>query len=592
MISNNSRTRIVSSGNLEKDRDDITSHLNLKKIAIAHQAFKRPSSAGLVKQKRNESMDKGDPDTTILDIVTNKAKDKGNADTKIVSKFPEEFKRKVHTRRISCPKTPIVPSTLLRNNDDNKAQGRCYTPIPVSKLQTIRRPPGESPRDDIKVEFRSPIKTPQNATKLGFNQFINTNKDASSIVKPKETIVVNLTKESSPIAKNRDGSANILAKDSSPIPKPREINITSPISKQKEIFSTDNRCKGNIEEYAIGKQIGQGAYASVKFATHTPTSRKVALKIYEKIKLLDLSRKKNVLKEIEILEMLDHPNIVKFYEIVETSRQLHIVMEYVAGCSLHGYLKRKPNRRLEENEAKKITTQIVSAIEYCHSKNVSHRDLKLENLLLDDKGEIKIIDFGFSTVQDKKSRIFCGTPSYMAPEIVTRKEYSGPPVDIWAIGVLLYVFLTGTFPFKGSNDHELYRKIRQSSYSLPQYLSRTSSSLIARILKSDPNSRPTAQEILSDPWLQDIEPTPAPKEDPATQAIVYACSINGDALDFGLIRSIKKLGFNDSELLHELQDENSKISKLYRKLKSNKDLSSDGHWDSHNKNFLSAGNRL
>jgi len=259
--------------------------------------------------------------------------------------------------------------------------------------------------------------------------------------------------------------------------------------------------RGKIEDYKVDKQIGQGAYAVVRHATHIATNKKVAFKTYEKIKLLDPNRKKNVMREIDILGMLDHKNIVKLYETIDTARQLHIVMEYVSGCSLHGYLKRKPNRRLEENDAKRIVKQILCAMEYCHSKNVTHRDLKLENLLLDEKNDVKIIDFGFATCfsSEKKVKIFCGTPSYMAPEIVARKEYAGPPVDVWAIGVLIFVLLCGHYPFKGNGDKELYRKIQQGYFMIPQHVSLSAKSLISRILKVDPTKRPKMCEILQDP---------------------------------------------------------------------------------------------
>eukprot|EP00358_Blepharisma_japonicum_P001562 CAMPEP_0202954070 /NCGR_PEP_ID=MMETSP1395-20130829/50334_1 /ASSEMBLY_ACC=CAM_ASM_000871 /TAXON_ID=5961 /ORGANISM="Blepharisma japonicum, Strain Stock R1072" /LENGTH=371 /DNA_ID=CAMNT_0049669345 /DNA_START=121 /DNA_END=1236 /DNA_ORIENTATION=- len=274
--------------------------------------------------------------------------------------------------------------------------------------------------------------------------------------------------------------------------KENTLTISSP---------TEQKHNGKIEDYKIDKQIGQGAYAIVKYAVHTSTNRKVAFKTYEKIKLLDSNRKRNVMREIDILAMLDHPNIVKLYETIDTTRQLHIVMEYVSGCSLHGYLKRKPNRRLEENEAKRIIKQILCAMEYCHGKNVAHRDIKLENLLLDEKNDVKIIDFGFATCFpiDKKVKIFCGTPSYMAPEIVARKEYAGPPVDVWAIGILTFVLLCGHYPFKGNGDKDLYRKIQLGQFIVPQHVSSTAKSLITRILKVDAAKRPKVSEILQDP---------------------------------------------------------------------------------------------
>ena len=144
-------------------------------------------------------------------------------------------------------------------------------------------------------------------------------------------------------------------------------------------------------------------------------------------------------------------------------------MEYVGGGSLHGYLKAQSNRRLEEKEAKRIFKQIVEGIRYCHNRCITHRDIKLENLLLDEHCNIKIIDFGFSTCipNERKIKIFCGTPSYMGPEIVNKTEYCGPPADMWALGVLLFTMLSGCFPYRGATDKELYDKISRADFKLP-----------------------------------------------------------------------------------------------------------------------------
>lgn len=163
---------------------------------------------------------------------------------------------------------------------------------------------------------------------------------------------------------------------------------------------------------------------------------------------------------------MNHPNIVKIFEAFETENHVYLVMEYVGGGSLHSYLKEKPHRRLEEEDAKFIFKQILTALHYCHRKSIAHRDIKLENILLDENKQVKLIDFGFSTCipNDKKIKMFCGTPSYMAPEIVAKEEYAGPPADMWASGVLLYALMNGCFPFRGSTDKELYRRIQRGTF--------------------------------------------------------------------------------------------------------------------------------
>lgn len=136
----------------------------------------------------------------------------------------------------------------------------------------------------------------------------------------------------------------------------------------------------------------------MRLAKHKLTNQNKAVKIYERSKLVDPVRKQSLLKEISILKKLDHPNIVKFYESFETSRHVYLVTEYVSGPSLLQYLKSKPSRTLEEDEAKRIWKQVVEAVSYLHSKNITHRDIKLENVLLSkDLQTVKLIDFGFST---------------------------------------------------------------------------------------------------------------------------------------------------------------------------------------------------
>jgi len=179
-------------------------------------------------------------------------------------------------------------------------------------------------------------------------------------------------------------------------------------------------------------------------------------------------------------------------------------MEYVGGTSLLGYLKSKTNRQLDENEAKSIFRQVLSGISYLHGKNIYHRDIKLENLILDENGCVKIIDFGFATFSQKTKFLsfFCGTPSYMPPEIVQKKDYLGPSADMWSCGILLYTILCGSFPFRAMNEKELYAKIVKGVYVLPEHLSLDSKALISKMLVVNPSNRLTVDEVLSDPWMQ------------------------------------------------------------------------------------------
>mmetsp|Transcript_34475 Transcript_34475/g.46461 ORF Transcript_34475/g.46461 Transcript_34475/m.46461 type:complete len:161 (+) Transcript_34475:1748-2230(+) len=160
---------------------------------------------------------------------------------------------------------------------------------------------------------------------------------------------------------------------------------------------------------------------------------------------MDIQRKKQAIREIRILSRLNHQNVVRLFEAIDTPKYVYLVMEYVQGESLHAHLKAQPNRRFPEEKAKHIIKQLIGILSYLHSRNVTHRDIKLENIIIDKRGIIKLIDFGFCccTSNDVKLKIFCGTPSYMCPEIVMKKDYSGPPTDIWATGILLFAMLCG-----------------------------------------------------------------------------------------------------------------------------------------------------
>merc|ERR1719171_1760711 len=200
---------------------------------------------------------------------------------------------------------------------------------------------------------------------------------------------------------------------------------------------------------------------------------------------------------------MGHPNVVAFHDALDTSKQIYIIMEFVGGGSLHHFLKKRTARRVEETKAKRLFYQVCQGIKYCHDRHIVHRDVKLENLLLDENGTVKIIDFGFSTIvpPGKKLKIFCGTPSYMAPEIVARKEYSGFCADIWATGVLLYALLCGSFPFRGQNDRDLYRKIVRGVFHVPEVVTDGARNVLSRVLTPDMSRRPTIDDVLGDQWF-------------------------------------------------------------------------------------------
>jgi len=272
---------------------------------------------------------------------------------------------------------------------------------------------------------------------------------------------------------------------------------------KENLFTSSREVYGAIDCYQIGREIGRGAYAVVKECTRKQGPITYALKIYNKDKLVLPQRKRNVNREIQILKKLDHPNVVHLYETICTPSNLYLVLEHIKGGSLYSYIRANENKRLSEVEAKRIFIQIAGTLRYCHHMGVVHRDLKLENILLDDNKDVKLIDFGFSIIVDKSDKLslFCGTPSYMAPELISRKGYYGFPIDIWSLGIILHAMLTGKFPFKGDNEKELSKAMFKDLYNPPSDVSLNAQRLLRRLLSIDPTQRPTCDEIMKDPFV-------------------------------------------------------------------------------------------
>ncbi|XP_048455673.1 MAP/microtubule affinity-regulating kinase 3a isoform X2 [Rhincodon typus] len=256
----------------------------------------------------------------------------------------------------------------------------------------------------------------------------------------------------------------------------------------------------HIGNYRLLKTIGKGNFAKVKLARHILTGREVAIKIIDKTQLNPTSLQK-LFREVRIMKCLNHPNIVKLFEVIETEKTLYLVIEYASGGEVFDYLV--AHGRMKEKEARAKFRQIVSAVQYCHQKQIVHRDLKAENLLLDADMNIKIADFGFSNEFTVGSKLdtFCGSPPYAAPELFQGKKYDGPEVDVWSLGVILYTLVSGSLPFDGQNLKELRERVLRGKYRIPFYMSTDCENLLKRFLVLNPSKRGTLEQIMKDRWI-------------------------------------------------------------------------------------------
>ena len=263
-----------------------------------------------------------------------------------------------------------------------------------------------------------------------------------------------------------------------------------------------------LSKYTIGKEIGKGAYAIVKLVTDKFTKIKYAMKVYDKNKLTDSAKKKCVYREIEIMKRVNHRNIVKLKEVIYTQKEILIIMEYVNGISLRDYYNKQIRNQENLSEQKErvlkhFFSQIFSAMSYLHKNHMAHRDIKLENILLDKNNQIKIIDFGFGMYnpENKIQTFFCGTPNYMPPEIASKKNYIGQLSDLWSLGVLLYKMCCADFPFKGGNEKDLYKVIKKGYFIFPDYVPENIKKIVSNLIVIEPEKRISCDAVLKSSWF-------------------------------------------------------------------------------------------
>ncbi|CAM0957390.1 unnamed protein product [Alopecurus aequalis] len=265
--------------------------------------------------------------------------------------------------------------------------------------------------------------------------------------------------------------------------------------------------KGTIlmNRYELGRILGHGTFAKVYHARSLmPDHHSVAIKVIDKEKVLRVGMIEQIKREISIMRLVRHPNIVQLHEVMASKTKIYFVMEYVRGGEL---FSRVAKGRLREEVARKYFQQVIGAIDFCHSRGVYHRDLKLENLLIDDTDNVKVSDFGLSAVRESQRpdgllHTTCGTPSYVAPEIIDNKGYDGAKADVWSCGVILFVLLAGYLPFYDSNLMEMYRKIGKAEYKIPHWFSHDVRKLLETLLDPNPETRITIEKLVECPWFK------------------------------------------------------------------------------------------
>ena len=257
-----------------------------------------------------------------------------------------------------------------------------------------------------------------------------------------------------------------------------------------------------LSDYEIKDIIGIGNFGEVKLGINKETKEKVAIKIIDKDKMIKCNNIERIKREFKIIKELDHLNIIKTYSIRDDPKKFYIIMEYCEKGELFKYIIK--NKKLKENEAAFFFYQIINGIEYIHNKNIVHRDMKPENLLITENNIIKIIDFGLSNYFYNNNLLstLCGSPSYSSPELLSGEKYEGFPVDIWSIGITLFAMIFGYLPFRDNNNKSLYKKIVECNIEYPDFscVSLVAKDLLKKILIKDPKKRLNIQQIKQHPF--------------------------------------------------------------------------------------------
>ena len=296
-----------------------------------------------------------------------------------------------------------------------------------------------------------------------------------------------------------------------------------------------------IRKYYKGRLLGKGGFAKCYEFNCAENKKIFAGKVIAKSSLVKSRAKQKLISEIKIHKSLHHPQIVAFEHYFEDTENVYILLEICQNQTLNDLLKRR--KRLTEIEVQCYIVQLIKALKYLHSHRVIHRDLKLGNLFLTDKMELKVGDFGLATKLDfegERKRTVCGTPNYIAPEILDGKTGHSYEVDIWSLGVIIYTLIIGKPPFETRDVKTTYKRIKMNAYSFPEtaIISEAAKNLVAQILVTDPAKRPTLDQILTHDFFN--QGTSIPKLLPTstlacTPSLSYIRSFMPDAGKDGIV---------------------------------------------------------
>ncbi|KAF9646812.1 Pkinase-domain-containing protein [Thelephora ganbajun] len=387
------------------------------------------------------------------------------------------------------------------------------------------------------------------------------------------------------------------------VPAERERRFAEENSRRREgtdqlILPVSGGSSRVLADYTLTKALGAGSVGRVKLAQHVNSGEKFAIKILPRVipnpntssetvantTAKGASNDIRTLREAALSMLLHHPYICGMREIIVHQNHYYMVLEYVNGGQMLDYII--SHGRVRERAARKFARQIGSALEYCHKNNVVHRSLKIEDILISQTGNVKIIDFGLSNLYNPSAHLktFCGSGYFPAPEMLNAKAYTGPEVDVWSFGVVLYVLVCGKVPFDDRSMPALHAKIKRGLVEYPVWLGRECKHLLFRMLVTNPSARATLTEVLNHPWMARDFP------EPPNPHLVRREPLRPDEVDRNVIRGMTGFEFGTEEEIEKKLVEVLR-SDVYRRAVQHRErkrctnngrngIVNEKHWDS------------
>lgn len=327
-----------------------------------------------------------------------------------------------------------------------------------------------------------------------------------------------------------------------------------------------------IGPYDLQRTIGSGSTGKVRLATHHITGEQVAVKIIprqqpdpnlsknpthhpttkppkgskEEIE----SRERRIFREAAILNLVDHDGIVGLKDFIVTPTSFYMIFEYVDGVQLLDYII--SNGKMQEDEGRNFFRQILNCVDYCHHYSIVHRDLKIENILVTQGKNIKLLDFGLSNFYHLKGELttFCGSLYFAAPELLEGRPYCGPEVDIWSLGIILYVLICGKVPFDDRSLSALHEKIKKASFEIPSGISAKAAKLLTKMICKSPKERYTMKDVMEDSWINDQGKLESPAY---LEPEIRKQRIDENIVNF-LINEFEQIQYGEEEIMGSLED--------------------------------------